>query len=91
MSKLCCVYQIQNIRSGYKYVGGTINYVHRRRQHLSDLSNNRHYSKALQKDFLDLGKNFFIFSVLEDATKETLDSLKSQMILLLDPKKQEIK
>ena len=85
MSKICCVYQIQNIRSGHRYIGGTINYIHRRRQHLCDLRGNKHYSKKLQLDFNAIGEPFFAFSMLEDATEENLEKTEQYWLDKLEP------
>jgi group I intron endonuclease len=85
MNKICCVYKIENIKSGYRYIGGTINYIHRRRQHLSNLSKNVHFSKHLQIDYNNEGKQFFVFSIIEMVSIEDLNTREEYWIKALNP------
>lgn len=47
------VYVIRHSASGGFYIGSTVNYIHRQRQHLSNLQQNTHENKNLQRLYSD--------------------------------------
>lgn len=64
------VYKIKCIKNGMIYIGCTEAYSHRIKQHLSELTKNRHYNKTLQSDFNKYGWRFFKASILDVTTKK---------------------
>jgi len=59
------IYQIQNTENNKKYVGKSSNIEARWKQHLKELSENKHVNRLLQKDYDIYGKEVFDFEVLE--------------------------
>lgn len=53
------IYRIINMINGRDYVGSTLTFQMRRRQHIKHLRENRHYNKELQKDFNEFGEESF--------------------------------
>lgn len=69
------VYQIKNLANGKVYVGSTVKLRRRIKDHLRELSGERHHSPYLQRSWKKYGPENFVVSVLEiveGATKETL-------------------
>jgi len=83
------VYVITNIINGKRYVGGTKNYVHRQRQHFSNLKLNKHGNKSLQDDFNKFGRVCFSFLVLqhlpENSTEAEIISVEQKWLDELHP------
>lgn len=72
---MICIYSITNKINGRVYVGQTINFIRRRRQHLTLLRKNECPIHDLQNDFNIYGENNFEFEVLINCNKEELDFL----------------
>lgn len=70
-NNLGCVYTIQCVVNGAIYVGQTIDFYHRRAEHINKLLSNKHENLCLQKDFNDYGLSNFKFTIVKDGlTKE---------------------
>lgn len=63
--KICGIYRIYNIDTGYSYIGSSINISRRWLTHLNELKNNNHINTNLQNDFNLFGKDKFILEILE--------------------------
>ena len=59
------VYQIRNIKSGHFYIGSSINYKTRWKEHMLDLKKNEHHCIALQRAFNKHTADYLEFTVLE--------------------------
>lgn len=67
------IYKIENIINHKCYIGQSINIKRRWEIHKSELKNNRHYNKYLQKAWNKYGENSFLFSVIEECSKLELN------------------
>lgn len=65
-----CVYGIINIKNGKKYIGSTINFSRRKKEHLTMLRNNWHHSPYLQHAWNKYGETCFKFIILEKLKSE---------------------
>lgn len=61
------IYQITNQMNGKRYIGSTVNLLHRQRQHINSLRRQRHCNPHLQAAFDKYGEEAFAFSTLEEA------------------------
>lgn len=59
------IYRIWNIVDNKSYIGSSNHIYHRFEGHISNLKNNKHYNKLLQKDYNLLGDENFKFEILE--------------------------
>lgn len=59
------IYIITNIVNNKKYIGSSLNYKQRLRQHKYSLRKNSHYNKHLQSSFNKYGEENFTFKLLE--------------------------
>ena len=66
------IYAIKNKLNNKLYIGSAINFEKRKREHYSNLRNNKHHSKYLQRSFNKYGENNFEFIVLECCRPENL-------------------
>jgi group I intron endonuclease len=66
------IYRIVNRKNNKCYVGRTINFSQRKRGHFNLLKNGKHYSAAMQKDFV---AEDFYFEILENCSDEDLIKL----------------
>jgi group I intron endonuclease len=71
------IYHIKNLTTGMVYYGRTVDWVARKRRHLSDLRSNRHKNPRLQHSWNSRNENEFEFSLVWPETKENLDELES--------------
>ena len=62
--KLCGIYCIENINSGKKYIGQSVNIERRWLRHLRELKANKHHNSHLQNSFNMYGEKSFKFKVL---------------------------
>lgn len=67
------IYQIKNNVNGKVYVGQTVNFAHRKRQHFKALKENTHYNQYLQRSFNKYGQAGFSFEVIEECLPEFLN------------------
>jgi group I intron endonuclease len=66
------IYKIENIQNGKFYIGSAVNLEGRKRQHLSDLSLNKHSNRHLQFAWNKYGSENFKFDILETCEKDNL-------------------
>jgi len=85
MKKIQCIYSIQNILNNKQYIGSTVDYISRKRVHLSDLVLNKHHSIFLQRSWNKYGSENFRFFILENNI-ENLIEREQYWIDLLKPK-----
>ena len=69
MAVIRCIYLIQNIINKHCYVGQTVNFDHRRGEHLSTLRHKKHKNPYLQNAFNLYGEKYFRFSILEEVSE----------------------
>ena len=70
--KVSGIYKIINKVNGKYYVGSTIHFWNRRRQHQLSLLSGLHHNPHLQNSWNKYGKENFIFRVIEKVPKEKL-------------------
>lgn len=58
------IYKIENLKNKKKYIGLTNNYKRRKIRHFSNLKNNIHDNKFLQKEYNEFGRENFTFEVV---------------------------
>lgn len=81
---ICCVYCIENRVDNKKYIGQTTNFYNRKHDHLSSLRHNRHRNTYLQHSWNKYGEENFSIYILQECTKEELDSLEKNYISKFD-------
>lgn len=64
------VYSITNIENGKKYIGSTINFDKRKKQHLNGLKGSYHENRLLQRDFDIYGESSFVFEIICETESE---------------------
>ena len=64
-SKFGGIYRILNKTNGREYIGSTVRFKQRFREHFLSLKENKHHCQFLQADFNKCGSDAFIFEVLE--------------------------
>lgn len=69
------IYTITNLITEAFYIGSTMNWGNRKKQHLTDLRCNSHNNKYLQSSWNKHGENNFSFDVLEEFENITRDEL----------------
>lgn len=72
MDKNCGIYIIMNLVNGKFYIGSSCNIKNRLWGHKGDLKNNKHHSSLLQRAYNKYGINNFIFTTVENCSKENL-------------------
>ena len=63
--KICGVYKIENLITGYVYIGSSVDIIGRFNSHKYYLRNGKHCSKEFQLDFNKHGEDSFKFVVIE--------------------------
>lgn len=63
--KIPCIYKIQNIENGNCYIGSTIDFYRRIKEHRTHLETNKHHSTILQNSWNKYGEYCFVFEILE--------------------------
>lgn len=66
------VYKIENSVSGKIYIGGSTNVKSRWDSHIRALNSNCHTNAGLQSDWNSVGKDNFIFSLIEESDEESV-------------------
>jgi group I intron endonuclease len=85
MEKIIGVYAITNVINGRQYVGGSINVLQRWSVHVTYLKKGTHYSKMLQADWDELGREAFQLDMLEETSAEELLAREQHYIDVLCP------
>ena len=80
-----CVYKIKNIVNGNIYIGSTVNYEIRFKNHKRALLQGKHHSNYLQKAYNKYGLENFEYSIIEYCNKEELRVREQHYIDLLSP------
>lgn len=65
MNKKGYIYQIINTYNNKIYIGSTINLCARWKEHINDLSKNKHHNIHLQRAWIKYGRAYFKFSIIE--------------------------
>lgn len=73
LEKKCGIYQIRNIRNDKVYIGQSKKLMYRKKQHLRELVDEKHYNRYLQRSFKKYGENAFVFEILEYCNEEYLN------------------
>lgn len=71
--KITGIYEIINNIDGKVYIGQTINYRQRRKHHLTDLRNGKHFNEHLQRAFNKYGEENFSMHLIERCEENELD------------------
>lgn len=71
------IYKIENKVNGKVYIGSSINCEARKKQHYTELRNNKHINSYLQRAWNKYGESSFVFSVIEVCYKENLKNRES--------------
>ena len=79
------IYQILNIKTKRSYIGKTNDFFKRKKRHLDLLSARCHFSKSLQQDYDEYGKESLIFGMLLPCSKEELNLNELKFIKKLKP------
>ncbi len=77
---MICIYSITNKINNKIYVGQTLNFIRRKRQHLTLLRKGEHPIQKLQNDYIKYGENNFIFEAIIECKKEDLNYLEKVYI-----------
>lgn len=79
------IYSIVSKINGKKYIGQTINFLHRKNTHLSLLRRNKHDNKKLQNTFNKYGEQNFDFNIiLVDVSSDEIDNIEKFVIKEFD-------
>lgn len=81
---MACVYKITNIKNNKMYIGISIDYQKRWKQHVSHLNKNKHCNWKLQKDWNKYGPECFMFDVLEECSISDVYEKEIEYITLHD-------
>ncbi len=65
MKTICCVYKIVSEINNKFYIGSALDYIRRKKRHLSDLQNNKHHSILLQRHYNKYGINDLSIEIIE--------------------------
>jgi hypothetical protein len=65
------IYKILNIVNNKIYIGRTINFEKRIKDHLRSLRNNIHFNEYLQTDYNDFGESSFVYEIIYECDNET--------------------
>lgn len=77
------IYQIRNTYNQKVYVGRASNLIKRKSAHFSALKFNKHTNPHLQSSYNLVGKDYFVFEVLEYCSKDDLILLEDKWCKLL--------
>jgi group I intron endonuclease len=85
MSKISCIYKIENKINKKFYIGSTCNYIKRKTNHTNNLKLNTHANKHLQRVVNKYGLENFEFKILAQCPKEYLIKLEQWFIDNIKP------
>jgi group I intron endonuclease len=74
------IYLIENILSGKRYIGQTVDYAKRKASHINALRGNYHPNKYLQSSWNKYGENAFRFTLVIECDVDKLDELEIRYI-----------
>jgi group I intron endonuclease len=76
------IYNLVNVESGKVYIGQTVKTPKTRfREHINQLSKNKHHNKYLQRDWNLYGENAFKFTVIRECSSlNELDEVEKTLI-----------
>ena len=69
------IYIIENILTGKAYIGQTVDYDKRKREHINALRGDRHDNRYLQNSWNKYGESAFRFAIVAECAAEQLDEL----------------
>lgn len=75
------IYAIKNIDTGKSYIGSTVNFVVRKRAHLSLLRSGKHHSIKLQRAWEKHGEHAFAFLVIKEVPSACVLHVEEQSII----------
>lgn len=78
--KLCGIYAIINVVNGCVYIGQSVNIYGRWKTHKSELNNNKHRNKYLQRAWNKYGCHAFLFAIVLACNKTDLNSYEMKII-----------
>ncbi len=81
MVKIVGIYKIENKLNGKAYIGQTINYKKRKRDHLNYLKNGKHHNSYLQRSFDKYGQSNFNIELVVECPVDMLDLLEKEYII----------
>lgn len=84
MERQSGIYCIENISTGKKYVGQSIDVHSRWQKHRSELNNNTHHNSYLQNAWNKYGENDFKFYIFEYCNVDELDNRETYYINIYD-------
>jgi len=80
MSIISGIYWIRNIDNGYVYIGSSANLEKRLRTHKYMLKNNEYGDKKIQKDWNEMGEDFFVFESIKICKRKELKKTEQTFI-----------
>jgi group I intron endonuclease len=79
------IYQITNKKNGKLFIGSAKDLAGRMNSNKFQLRNGMHFNKEMQKDFNDVGEDFFSFDIIDHLTpKEDLNYDYSEDLKILE-------
>lgn len=84
--KIICIYKILNKINNYFYIGSSINFISRQKQHIYLLKNNKHHSYKLQHQWNVYKQENFEFIIIEYCTEDNILQKEQNYINSLNPK-----
>lgn len=80
------VYRITNIKTKRIYIGSTSDFEVRRMEHLSQLRQNKHCNRFMQREFNEFKEASFRFDIVADGFKNRQTMLVKEYELILKTK-----
>ena len=74
------IYQIENKVNNKKYIGKSVDIIHRLWHHKNLLKKNKHINKLLQLDWNNYGEENFCFSIIKECLNEKLNCFEEYYI-----------
>ena len=84
MNKIVCIYVILNDVDGKLYIGQTVNFKERKKNHLVSLRSGTHSNEHLQRAFNKFGEEHFTIKILQECKENELDDLERFYIAKYD-------